>query len=312
MQLFRDLDARPPPCAAVAIGNFDGVHLGHQALLQRAVALANRTGNGGAAAAISFEPLPIELLRPEQAPVRIQSTRERIVSLGENGIDVLWLARFNRRLAAMSPVQFVTRFLVEGLGVQDVVVGGDFRYGARRAGDIDSLRAAGRAHGFEVHVQPEVCHGGRRVSSSRVREALRAGELGLAQALLGRRYSLSGRVLPGERLGRRLGFPTANLAMTRRDCPLRGIFAVRSRVQGETGLRDGVASLGYRPTVGGNALLLEVHLFDFEGDLYGRRLEVIFVTRLREEAHFDNLESMIEQMHRDAERARQILSPEYS
>ena len=308
MQLFRDLHAQPPHCAAVAIGNFDGVHLGHQALLQRAVELGNRAGNGQAAGAISFEPLPIELFRPEQAPVRIQSTRERIVSLCETGIDVLWLARFNRRLASMSPARFVTRFLVDGLGVRHVVVGGDFRYGARRAGDINSLRAAGQAHGFEVHAQPEVRHADQRVSSSRVRAALRAADLELAQALLGRRYSLSGRVTPGERLGRRLGYPTANLAMTRRDCPLRGIFAVRCRVQGEADWRDGVASVGYRPTIGGETLLLEVHLFDFDGDLYGRRLQVSFFARLREEARFDNLESMTEQMHQDAERARQTLS----
>ena len=303
MQLFRDIDARPPSCAAVAIGNFDGVHLGHQALLQRAVELGD-----GAAAAISFEPLPIELFRPEQAPVRIQSTRERIASLRDTGINVLWLARFNRRLASMAPVRFVSRFLVDGLGVRHVVVGGDFRYGARRSGDIDSLRAAGRAHGFTVHAQPEVRHDGQRVSSSRVRSALLDGDLELARALLGRRYSIGGRVTAGERLGRRLGYPTANLAMTRRDCPLRGIFAVRCQVHGEPQMRDGVASVGYRPTVGGEALLLEVHLFDFEGDLYGRRLEVRFFARLREEARFDNLESMTEQMHRDAEQARQILS----
>jgi riboflavin kinase/FMN adenylyltransferase len=307
MQLSRGLrNCRPDDRGvAVAIGNFDGVHRGHQAL----VAAARSAAVGGERVAVlTFEPHPREFLDPGQAPPRLMRLAEKCTALSALGVERLAVLRFNERLQRQSPEDFVREVLHTGLGARHVVVGEGFRYGCRRAGTVETLRAAGAELGFEVHVVPSVAVDGERVSSTRVRAALAEGDLAMAHKLLGRRYSVTGRVIAGRRLGRELGFPTANFRLHRSSAAMPGIYAVR--VQGIDGRPDAaaVASLGTRPTVGGIEPLLEVHVFDYAGDLYGRRLTVEFVDRLRDEEKFPSLEALVTQMHADAARAREILA----
>lgn len=307
MKLFRGLDTRgvaPRGCVAT-IGNFDGVHLGHQALLRR---LADRGAELDLPVlVVTFEPLPVEFLAHGQAPARLTSLAEKAEAMRSAGVDRVWVLRFNQRLARLGPEEFVQRVLVKGAHARHVVVGDDFRFGRERAGDLDLLRALGPGHGFEAAGMDSYRRDGHRVSSTRVREALAAGDMETAQALLGRPYGICGRVVRGEALGRKLGYPTANLVVSRRPA-VEGIFAVEVEGAGD-GRVPGVASLGTRPTVDGRRLLLETHLFDFQGDLYGSRIRVIFRARLREEQRFDSLDALTEQMKRDEERAREILSP---
>jgi len=308
MELVRGLhnatgDARG---LAVAIGNFDGVHLGHQALVR--VVRARAAACGARAAVLTFEPHPREFLDPQGAPARLMRIAEKCSALAALGIERLHVVRFDAHLQRQDPQQFVAQVLCDGLGAREVVVGEGFRFGSGRAGTVETLRAAATARGCGVTVVPSVLADGARVSSTRVRDALVAGDLALARGLLGRDYSLCGRVIAGERLGRQLGYATANLRLHRRRLPLGGIFAVRVRGVDAGPARAGVASLGTRPTVGGVEPLLEVHVFDFAGDLYGRRLEVEFVAKLRDEARFDTLEALTAQMDRDAARARAILA----
>lgn len=308
MQLFRGLshcraDERG---VAVAIGNFDGVHLGHQALL--AAARAAAAGSGARLGVLTFEPHPREFLDPAGAPPRLMRLAEKVSALAALGVEQLVVLRFDARLQGQSPDRFVREVLAAGLGARHVVVGEGFRYGCRREGSVESLRAAGESLGYEVIAVPSVQVDGERVSSTRVRAALAAGDLAVARRLLGRDYSITGRVVPGQRLGRQLGYPTANFRLHPSAVALRGIYAVR--VQGIAGrpAAAAVASLGTRPTVGGVEPLLEAHVFDFQGDLYGERLTVEFVDRLRDEERFASLEALVEQMHADAARAREILA----
>jgi riboflavin kinase / FMN adenylyltransferase len=308
MELVRGLhNLRPNQRGgAVAMGNFDGVHLGHQAL----VAAARRAvGEVGSTVVLTFEPHPREVLDPAGAPRRLMplATKARILAtLGVNRVVVL---RFDDRLRKMTPAAFAADVLRGALGADHVVVGEGFRYGAARAGTVETLCAAGLENGFGVVTLPAVSVGDERVSSTRVRTALESHDLRLVGRLLGRGYTLAGRVVRGQQLGRDLGYPTANLRLHPRAPHLRGIYAVRVRgVPGVDRWLDAVASLGTRPTVGGVEPLLEVHVFDFEGDLYGRRLEVEFVERLRDELRFESLAALVEQMHSDAERAREILA----
>ena len=307
MELVRGLhratgDARG---VAVAIGNFDGVHLGHQALVR--MVRARAAACGARTAVLTFEPHPREFLDPDGAPARLMRVAEKCSALAALGVERLHVVRFDARLQRQDPQQFVDAVLCGGLGAREVVVGEGFRFGSGRAGTVDTLRVAAAERGCAVAVVPSVLEGGARVSSTRVREALAAGDLALARRLLGRDYSLSGRVIAGERLGRQLGYATANMRLHRRRLPLAGIFAVRVRGVDAGSARAGVASLGTRPTVGGGEPLLETHVFDYAGDLYGRRLEVEFVAKLRDEAHFETLEALTAQMDRDAARARAIL-----
>lgn len=253
--------------AAVTIGNFDGVHLGHQAMIARVVAAARE--RGAIPAALTFEPHPRERFAPASAPTRITSFREKVELLAHHGIERVHVRRFSRAFAALSPDAFVAQVLVRELAATWILVGEDFRYGARRAGDVQSLREAGRRHGFEVELMPTVTQDGERASSTAVREALAAGDLARARRLLGRSYSMDGRVVHGDKLGRELGFATANVQMKHNRPPFTGIFAVR--VHGlQNGPRNGVASLGVRPTVTQSGrYVLEVHLFDFTQDIYG-------------------------------------------
>ena len=308
MHLFRGFknckaDARG---VAVAIGNFDGVHLGHQALVRTARERA--AASGARLTVLTFEPHPREYLDPAAAPPRLMRLAEKCAALADLGVERLVVLRFDARLQHLTPGHFIEEVLCRGLGARHVVVGEGFRFGCRRAGTIETLTAAGAVAGFEVAVVPSVTAEGVRVSSTRVREALAAGDLAGAARLLGRPYTLSGRVIAGEQLGRRLGYATANLRLHRRVAPLGGVFAVDVRGIAGRPVAAAVASLGTRPTIGGGEQLLEVHVFDFDGDLYGRRLSVDFVAKLRDEEKFPSLDALVAQMHADAARAREILA----
>jgi riboflavin kinase/FMN adenylyltransferase len=290
-------------CVA-AIGNFDGLHVGHQAIVGRVLARSREAGL--LATVLTFEPHPREYFSPEAAPARLMRLRDKAEMLAALGVDELRVLRFGSRVSQWDGVTFIERVLVHAMGVKRVVIGEGFRFGRGRAGDVALLQAQGAAHGFAVETVPGVEAAGSRASSTRVRAALAGGRLDEARALLGRDYRMSGRVIAGARLGRALGFPTANLRLHRRVPPLAGIFAVR--VSGPSLTRHpGVASVGTRPAVGGKEWLLEVHLFDVERDLYRQRLCVDFVARLRDEIAYDDLGAMTEQMRRDAARARELL-----
>jgi riboflavin kinase/FMN adenylyltransferase len=288
----------------VAIGNFDGLHLGHQAIL----AVLQQRGREAAlpAVVLTFEPHPREYFHPAEAPARLMRLRDKAEWLAGTGIAELRVLRFNAALVATDAVRYIDRYLVQGLGARQVVIGEDFRFGKGRGGDPALLRREGAARGFGVDVVPPFQVDGEPASSTRIRAALAAGRMADARALLGRDYRISGRVMRGERVGTQLGFPTANIRLHRLVSPLDGIFAVRVSGAGLS-LRPAVASVGTRPTVGGGERLLEVHLFDFDGDLYGRRLAVDFVARLRDEVHFPDLESMRQQMLQDARQAGALL-----
>ena len=285
----------------VTIGTFDGLHLGHQALIERAVERARATGRP--ALMLTFEPMPREFLQPAAPPARLTNLRERWRLLERSGLDALVLLRFDDALRAQGGAQFLQR-LTEELEVSGLVVGHDFRFGREGEANTQFLLEAGRSRGFAVEVIDPVMLGSERVSSSGVREALAACALPQAARLLGRPYSMRGRVVAGQQLGRTLGFPTANIRLRRRKLPLGGIFAVRVHGIGEAPY-GGVASLGTRPTVGGVEPLLETFVFDFSGDLYGRELEIEFVAHLRDELRFESVELMVVQMQVDAREARE-------
>ncbi len=288
----------------VTLGTFDGLHLGHRALVAEAVGLATRLGRP--AVMLSFEPMPREFLHPDDPPARLTNFRERWRLLQHTGLDALCLMRFGERLRTMSGEAFIA-LMQDAMQPTSIVVGYDFRFGHEGEASAAQLSAEGRRRGFGVQVVAPVLVDGERVSSSAVRRALAGGEMRRAAGLLGRAYSMRGRVVAGRRLGRELGYPTANLRLERRRVPLGGIFAVRVRGVGE-GVQPGVASLGTRPTVGGVEPLLEAHLFDFHGDLYGRELDVEFVAKIRDEIRFDGVEALVAQMKLDAQDARRILA----
>ncbi len=288
----------------VTIGTFDGLHIGHGALISATLAQARRESRP--AAMVTFEPMPRELLFPDAPPERLTSFRERWRLLERSGLDLLVVLRFTPVLRAMSGEEFLG-MLREALQFSGIVVGHDFRYGRHGEGNVATLQAAGRREGFSVEVVPPVLIDGQRASSTAVRRALGDSAFDAAKRLLGRPYGIRGRVARGEQLGRTLGFPTANLRLRRRRTPLAGIFAVRVHGVG-TQPWPGVASLGTRPTVGGVEPWLETHLFDFDGDIYGREIEVEFVARLRDEQKFSSLEALTAQMQRDAVAARAALA----
>jgi riboflavin kinase/FMN adenylyltransferase len=308
MRLYRSLDAlRAVPentPRAIAIGVFDGLHIGHQEIFRRL--LAQASGNAWRSLVFSFEPMPMEFFSPRNPPPRLTRFRERFERLAEIGLDELFCPRFAavRRMGAQA---FVDEMLVSALHAREILVGDDFRFGAERSGGLEDLRRAGQRHGFEVTVVPPVYWQGQRVSSTAIRQALQAGDLARASGMLGRDYSMSGRVVRGLGLGRKLGFPTANVHLKRRQTPIDGIFA--ARVTGIDGrVLDGVASVGTRPTVGGGQPLLEVFIFDFDRDIYGQYITVHFVARLREERKYPGLEQMTRQMHQDVLDARAALA----
>jgi riboflavin kinase / FMN adenylyltransferase len=306
MQLIRGLkgvQACGAGCA-LTIGTYDGLHLGHQALLARLNQHAARLGT--AAVLLTFEPTPREYLSRQDPPARLTSLRERWRILTAFSLDYLWLLRFGEALRNLSPQAFA-QLLARELGPKVVVVGHDFRFARDGEATAPVLAEAGRRLGFEVDVLPPVMLDGERISSSGVRVALACADFARARRWLGRPWSMRGRVVPGKRLGRDLGFPTANLPLARRRAPVAGIFAVRVHGAGVAALA-GVASLGSRPTVDGSTTLLEAHVFDFGGDLYGREIEVEFVAKLRDEERFATLEALTAQMRCDAAEARRILN----
>ncbi len=296
--------------SVVTIGNFDGIHLGHQALLQRCHDLA---AGRASTAVVTFEPLPQAFFQPHAAPPRLSTVYQKLALLQTHGVHWVWLMRFDLALSQLTAREFATQVLVTGLAASQVVVGADFRFGHRREGDVESLRGLGQELGFGVDIVPAVYLATERISSSAIRRALAAGEFAHAAALLGRPFRMEGHVVLGRQLGRELGYPTANLRIRTPPSAVQGIFAVFARSlepgsNAKPAWLPAVCSIGLRPTIGGTEPLLEVHFFDFNGDLYGQRLEVEFVAKLRDESHFANIEQLVAQMRRDEAAARAILA----
>lgn len=302
MRILRSIPFAANIPIALTIGNFDGLHLGHQGMLTQLRQAARRLGMP--ACVMTFEPHPREFFAPDQAPVRLTSLREKLALLAERGVDDVQVCRFNYAFAQITAQEFIETILVRGLGVRWLQVGDDFRFGARRAGDFAMLKQAAGRFGFEVAAMASVMLDGERVSSTSVRNALAAGDLAHAGRLLGRPYSISGRVVRGDQLGRKLGFPTANVQMKHNRPPLTGIFAVV--LHDDTGTtRRGVASLGIRPTVIQlGQPVLEVHVFEFDGDLYGKQVRVDFLHKFRDEEKYADLEALTRQIALDVENTR--------
>ncbi|NBO95991.1 MAG: bifunctional riboflavin kinase/FAD synthetase [Betaproteobacteria bacterium] len=297
----------PPPPTVLTIGNFDGVHLGHRALLE---AVLTRARQGQMLASLmTFWPHPKQYFAAANSPVpaRICGRRDQWEAIAACGIDQLFALRFDRKLAACSAEHFIEHYLVAAIGVRHLVIGDDFRFGAKRRGDFQMLELAGRKHGFSVESLQSVLHNRQRVSSSQVREALSQGRFDVVKTLLGRDYAMTGHVIHGRKLGRELGFPTLNLRIDDKQAPIHGIFVVSVCGLGsdENQALPAVASLGTRPAVEQDGrFLLEVHLLDWTGQAYGRLVKVTFLKKLRDEAHYSSLEALKEQIARDCSEAR--------
>ncbi len=289
--------------SALTIGNFDGVHLGHLAILDQLAEIGAREKL--ATAVMTFEPQPREFFAGEGAPPRLTRFKEKMLALMKTPLERVLVLRFDEHFSRVPANRFIKHYLVAGLGIQHMLVGDDFRFGHRAEGNIDLLHDASQHYGFRLTRRDTFSVAGGRVSSSWIRDALENGELEVAAQLLGRPYSILGRVAYGRRLGRTLGFPTANLPLKRRVSPIRGVFAVRVGGAGATPL-NGMANVGTRPTVDGTAWVLEVHLFDFNDDLYGRELSVDFVGKLRDERRFESVEALTRQLKRDAGEAKAL------
>lgn len=297
MLLHRTIPAQATGARVLAIGNFDGVHLGHRALLERLVATARQ--HGLPPAVMTFEPHPRELFTPEQAPARLTSLREKLALLEGCGVEEVYLLHFSRKLAGLSAAEFIEAVLVRGLAVRHLIIGDDFRFGKGRAGDFGMLQSAGQVHGFGVEAMHTIEIGGERVSSSAVRDALGAGELEHAARLLGRPYNISGRVVHGDKIGRKIGWPTANIQLKRKRVALTGVFAATVSGLDKRHL-PGAASLGVRPTLGqGLKPVLEVHLFDFDQQIYGAHVTVHLLHKLRDEMKFASFDELTAQIARD-------------
>jgi riboflavin kinase/FMN adenylyltransferase len=306
MLLHRSFPAQSTSARVLAIGNFDGLHLGHRALLERLTAHARRLNLPPAV--MTFEPHPRELFTPEQAPARLTSLREKLALLDSCGIEEVFLLHFSRKLAGLSAQEFIERVLVKGLAVRHLIIGDDFRFGKGRAGDFAMLQMAGQQHGFGVEAMHTIEINGERVSSSAVRDALGGGDLEHAARLLGRPYSIAGRVVHGGKIGRKLGWPTANIQLKRKRVALTGVFAATVSGLDKRHL-PGAASLGVRPTLGlGLRPVLEVHLFDFDQEIYGSHVTVHLLHKLRDEAKFDSLEALTAQIARDVAATREYFA----
>ncbi|MES2932930.1 MAG: bifunctional riboflavin kinase/FAD synthetase, partial [Pseudomonadota bacterium] len=312
MKVFRGLpnNAARAPCA-LTIGNFDGVHRGHQALLARVREAASRLQLD--AAVMTFEPHPREFFAnlagdPSKAPTRIANLRDKLQSLDNTGVDRVIVEHFNHHFAAMSPQEFTEKVLVQGLHAKWILVGEDFCYGAKRAGNLAMLIEAGKQYGFEVETMPTVMNDGIRISSSAVRAALAQGDFPHAQALLGHPYTISGHVVHGQKLGRTLGFPTLNLRVTHKRPSLSGVFVVQVHGLADAPL-PAVASLGVRPTVDDSGrVLLEAHVFDFAQVCYGKLVRIEFLQKLRDEEKYSDLPTLTAAIARDAAQARDFFA----
>ncbi|MBM3344029.1 MAG: bifunctional riboflavin kinase/FAD synthetase [Betaproteobacteria bacterium] len=299
MRITRGIPQAADTPVALTIGNFDGVHLGHQAMLEELTRASTRLGLPSCV--MTFEPHPREFFAPDQAPVRLTSLREKLELLAAHGVARAHVCRFNYALASITAQDFIERILVKGLNIRWLQVGDDFRFGARRAGDFNMLNQYAKQYHYEVQALRSVMVDDERVSSTAVRTALAAGKLTRAARLLGRPYSISGRVVRGEQLGRKLGFPTANVQMKHNRAPLQGIFAVEVEGAAERTLR-GAASLGLRPTVHEKGrMTLEVYLFDFKEKIYGRHISVNFLRKMRDEEKYVDLETLKRQIAVDVE-----------
>ena len=305
MQLIRGMhNIKPEHRACVAtIGNFDGVHLGHRTILdtlrKKAEAMGVRL------CVITFEPQPREFFQGGRAPARVTNLREKLTLLEEAGVDQVLCLPFTERLQSLTPDEFVLKVLVDGLGLRYLIVGDDFRYGLNRTGNYAHLKSMGEKHGFDVCDTRTVIMETGRISSTRVRERLAEDDLDGAAALLGRPFTMIGKVISGQKLGRQLGFPTANIKVNRKALPIKGVFAVRVNVNGV--VYKGVANLGTRPTVASENPLLEVHLLDHQSDLYGQVLRVEFVEKIRSEKKFESLDELKAAITADIKVARDTL-----
>ena len=309
MRLVRHLSDMPfadmPNGSIVTIGSYDGLHVGHQKLLQSVTSLAGEQQRS--AVVMSFEPAPAEFFRAERPPARLMRFREKYEALADSGVDIFYCPRFSPAMRDISAAEFIRRVLVHGMDMRCLVIGDDFRFARKREGGVEELRRAGAALAFDVLQLPSVIVDSIRVSSTAIREATAAHDMGRAARLLGRPYRMSGKVVRGEKVGRSLGYPTANVDLRRRQSPVMGIYAVRVHGLGSEPV-NGVASVGSRPTFNGTVPLLEVHLFDFDQDIYGKYINVDFVGFLREQEKYDQVEDLVAQMHVDADNARSILA----
>lgn len=288
----------------LTIGNFDGVHRGHAEVINRLVEKAEHLGLP--AAVMTFEPQPQELFQGEDAPARLSLLRDKIVLLDELKVNRLLCVNFNKKFASYSAEDFIEQLLVNALGVKYLVVGDDFCFGKQRQGNFDMLRKAGEKHGFAVVSTQSFILGDKRVSSTEIRQLLAKGNLEQTRRLLGHPFTLSGRVAHGQKIGRTIGFPTANIALKRKVSPVRGVFAIKLYWD-NSDIYEGVANVGFRPTVNGQVCQLEVHLFDFDGDLYGKTVEVELVAKIRDEQPFGSLDALKKQIKDDANRAKALL-----
>lgn len=307
MRIIRGLhNLKPLPHGCVAtIGNFDGVHRGHRIVIENLSRIGK--GSGLPVFVILFEPQPQEFLVPKKAPARLTRLREKILHLEKLPVDFIVLLRFDRHLANQEPESFIQKTLVKGLRIKHLVIGDDFRFGKNRTGDFSLLSSFGEKEGFTVEKTPSFQLGNQRVSSTLIRHALQSGDFGFAQQLLGRAYSVCGKVVVGKKRGRSIGFPTANIRMNGINPPVKGVFAVTMSRINEFPIQ-GVANIGTRPTVNGEAVLLEVHLFEFSADIYGRCVEVHFVKKIRDEKRFDTFDELKEQIKQDVAVAQELFA----
>ena len=303
MILIRDsynVQAQHRP-SVVSIGNFDGVHLGHVRLL--ALLKEKAQALGAKATAMTFEPHPHEFFSPQNAPPRLLRWRDKLEKLSEAGVDQVFSLRFNESLSQTSAEDFVRKYLVEGIGVRHVVIGDDFRFGRKRAGDVHVLRKLGEQWNFSISTVDTYLIGDERVSNTRIRDVLKQDDFDSAQSLLGYPYAIHGKIAHGDKRGRTIGFPTANIILPHDNAPVWGVYAVLMHFPGSEP-KPGVANVGVRPTVGGDRVLLETHLFDFSEDIYGERVRVEFKSKIRDEQHFDSFDALKAQIVKDAAAAR--------
>ncbi len=317
MRVQRSLSTQAETPMALTIGNFDGIHLGHQAMLTRLKKAAKQLNL--ITCVMTFEPHPREFFTPNQAPSRLTSLREKLELLTKLNIDRTIVYRFNHNFSQISPEIFISQILVKTLSVRWMLIGDDFRFGAKRAGDIAMLKTFASKHNFEIEEMPNFAINNQRVSSTGVRNALTVGDLNSVHQMLGRPYSISGRIIHGAKLGKKLGFPTANVHMRHNRIPLSGIFVVEVKgaiASTPAKIIPGVASLGVRPAVYTNGKpTLEVHLLDFNQEIYDRHIQVNFLHKLRDEEMFPNLEALTTQIKQDVENTRNYFltsSPQFT
>jgi riboflavin kinase/FMN adenylyltransferase len=306
MQVFRGLDSIQNKLKnpAITIGNFDGVHKGHQALFAKVKQLADQFG--GHSVVMTFDPHPLQVLFPQKAPVFITSHRKKLDLIEACGIDAVIVVPFNKEFSQMSARQFVEIVLIEKIGIRAIVVGHDYRFGHSREGNIPFLQEYGQRHGFVVETVSGISIDDTTVSSTTIRQLITAGRVKDAAKLLGRPFEVNGAVIPGRKRGITLGFPTANIVMPALTSPPTGVYVIEADVEGKT--YGGAANLGYNPTFGDNELSLEAHLFDFNQDIYGKQIVLRFIDRLRDELRFSGPDELIVQIQKDVEAAKKILA----